>query len=110
MLPPHTWLGLLSSRLHCFIPAGRSILRRSTLRLAQERLPEIHSYVQDLFRLPPELSRCEHVLAFFRSDSAEGKAVGLDSSQPTVVDRTNNHGRVDALPEEGVQFDNPAAI
>lgn len=66
--------------------------------------------MQDLFRLPPELSRCEYVQAFFGSDSAEGEAVGLDSSEPSVVDRTNNHALVDVLPEEGVQFDNPAAI
>lgn len=108
---PSTYLvGSAVYLVYHLTPAGRSILRRSTLRLAQERLPKIHSYVQDLFKLPPELSRCAHVLDFFRSDSAEDEAVGLDNSEPFVVDRTNNHAHVDVLPEEGVQFDNPAAI
>lgn len=93
------------------LPAGRSILRRSTLQLAQERLPEIHSYVQDLFRLPPEVSRCEHVLAFFSSNSAEGGAVALEeSSEPSLVEGTSNRAHIDILPEGIVQFDNPAAF
>ena len=90
--------------------AGRSILRRSTLQLAQERLPEIHGYVQDLFKLPPEVSHCDYVLNFFRSDTEESEGLGLkeEDSEPFLVGGTSNHR--DVLPEGIVHFDNPDAV
>lgn len=87
------------------------MLRRNTLQLAQERLPEIHGYVQDLFRLPPEVSHCEHVLKFFTSDEAESEELALkeEGSEPSPVDGTSSHAG--ALPEGMiVQFDNPSAV
>ena len=59
----------------CFHGAGRNLFKRSDLKLAEERLPQIHEYVAQLLKLPHNISRCKHLIQFFKSSWPEDLAI-----------------------------------
>ena len=61
-----------SQRTLPFLP-GKKLFRRSTRRLAEERLPAIDAYVQQLLAMPEHLTQSERVLQFFRSNWQEDR-------------------------------------
>lgn len=61
-------------RIIPYLP-GRSLFKRSDLKLAQDRLPEIHEYIVQLFKLPRHIVRSQHVLEFFKSNWVEDTAI-----------------------------------
>lgn len=66
-----------STRTLPYLP-GKQIFRRNTKSLAQERLPKLDQYVQDVTTLPENISRSKEVHRFF-SDNASKE--GTDSLQ-----------------------------
>lgn len=61
-----------SRRTLPFLP-GKKLFRRATRRLAEERLPAIDAYVQQLLAMPDHLTQSERVLQFFRSNWREDR-------------------------------------
>jgi hypothetical protein len=61
---------------------GRKIFKRSTAALAEKRLPKVNDYVQRLVAMPENVSRCELVLKFFRSNWQEDRLRGGSFAVP----------------------------
>lgn len=51
--------------LHFNLLSGRKIFRRNDLALAEERKPDIESYVKNLIKLPPKISQSNILMSFF---------------------------------------------
>jgi len=57
-------------RIIPYLP-GRKILRKSDLTLAEERKPEIESYVKKLIKLPPKISQSNIVMSFLKRKQSD---------------------------------------
>ena len=57
--------------LHFNLLSGRKIFRKSDLTLAEERKPDIESYVKKLIKLPPKISQSNIVLSFFKRKQSD---------------------------------------
>ena len=62
---------------------GRKLFTRKSASLAEKRLPQINEYVQQLIAMPRNVSRCEQVLKFFRSNWQEDRLRGGSFSLPS---------------------------
>ena len=51
--------------------SGRKIFRKSDLTLAEERKPDIESYVKRLIKLPPKISQSNIVMSFFKRKQSD---------------------------------------
>lgn len=51
--------------------SGRKIFRKSDLTLAEERKPDIESYVKRLIKLPPKISQSNIVTSFFKRKQSD---------------------------------------
>lgn len=57
--------------LHFNLLSGRKIFRKSDLALAEERKPDIESYVKKLIKLPPKISQSNIVMSFFKRKESD---------------------------------------
>lgn len=106
-----------SQRTLPFLP-GKRLFKRSTRRLAEERLPAIDAYVRSLLAMPEHIAHSERVLQFFRSNWREDRLrerYGEDGD-PGARAQTLSYGpavkytvqRVDPRSPEG--YTNPITI
>ena len=51
--------------------SGRKIFRKSDLTLAEERKPDLESYVKRLIKLPPKISQSNIVMSFFKRKQSD---------------------------------------
>ncbi|KAJ7364976.1 hypothetical protein OS493_007610 [Desmophyllum pertusum] len=70
-------------RIIPYLP-GRKIFRKSDLALAEERKPDIESYIKKLIKLPPKISQSSIWCLFFK----DGKMIlnGFNSFQKELID------------------------
>lgn len=57
--------------LHFNLLSGRKIFRRNDLALAEERKPDIESYVKNLIKLPPKISQSNILMSFFKRKQSD---------------------------------------
>ena len=102
-----------SERTIPYLP-GKQILKRSDKQLAEERLPQINEYIQGLLALPEQISQCERVLRFFRSNwqedrirSAEAQGSLARDSHSTTIKYSVKHLSKSRGPPTGVAAATP---
>jgi len=93
-------------RIIPYLP-GRKILRKSDLTLAEERKPEIESYVKKLIKLPPKISQSNIVMSFLKRKQSDpewfqqfpqginrqGDHVDISDSKDSTTENTVKEGQ-----------------
>jgi len=93
-------------RIIPYLP-GRKILRKSDLTLAEERKPEIESYVKKLIKLPPKISQSNIVMSFLKRKQSDpewfqqfpqginrqGDHVDISDSKDSMTENTVKEGQ-----------------
>lgn len=93
--------------LHFNSLSGRKILRKSDLTLAEERKPEIESYVKKLIKLPPKISQSNIVMSFLKRKQSDpewfqqlpqginrqGDHVDISDSKDSTTENTVKEGQ-----------------
>lgn len=59
---------------------GKKMFQKSTLKLAESRLPQIDDYVKTLVSMPENITRSELTCRFFRSNWQEDKLMNKEES------------------------------
>ena len=67
---------------------GRKIFSRKSASLAEKRLPQINEYVQKLVAMPENVSHCNLVLKFLRSNWQEDRLRGGSFSLPRQTSKS----------------------
>ena len=81
-----------SSRILPFLP-GKKLFRRSTKRLAEERLPQLDQYIRELTALPEKISYSSIVMRFFRDDWDEEASRNLIAFKLSAAEVSQSAGR-----------------
>ena len=82
----HCYYGKLMLHFHSL--SGRKIFRKSDLTLAEERKPDIESYVKKLIKLPPKISQSNIVMSFFERKQSDPEWF---QQFPQGIDREGDH-------------------
>jgi len=87
--------------LHFNSLSGRKIFRKSDLALAEERKPDIESYVKKLIKLPPKISQSNIVMSFFERKRSDP---GWFQQFPQGINRQGDH--VDIIDSKDLMTEN----